>query len=117
MITINLKNLKFHSFHGIHEEEKILGNEYEVDAFVEFEETQSVIVHLNETIDYARIYDIIQQRMNIPCPLLETLAMETGLAIKNEFNQIQAVSVKITKKNPPISGFRGDVSVSWRKEF
>jgi dihydroneopterin aldolase len=117
MITINLQNLQFHSYHGIHEEEKILGNNYEVNALVEFQESQNVIAHLNETIDYSRLYDIIQKRMNIPCPLLETLVMETGLAIKNEFSQIKAVSLTITKKNPPISGLRGDVSVSWRKEF
>jgi len=117
MITINLESLQFHSYHGIHEEEKILGNDYVVKATVEFQETQNIIVHLNETIDYSRVYDIIQKRMSIPCPLLETLAMETGLAIKNEFSQIKAVSITVTKKNPPISGLRGDVSVSWRKEF
>jgi dihydroneopterin aldolase len=117
MITITLQNIIFHSYHGIHEEEKILGNEYEVNAVVEFPEGQNVIAHLNETIDYSRLYDIIQKRMNIPCPLLETLAMETGWAMKNEFQEIQVASITITKKNPPITGFRGDVSVTWRREF
>ena len=34
MITIHLHHLIFFACHGLHEEEKILGNEYEVNAEV-----------------------------------------------------------------------------------
>ena len=83
MITIQLQNLVFTSFHGIHEEEKILGNQYVVNAEVQFHERDEVIEHIHETVDYSIIYSIIRKRMSIATPLLETIVMEAG----NEIHQ------------------------------
>ncbi|MEP6616876.1 MAG: dihydroneopterin aldolase [Ginsengibacter sp.] len=116
MLTINLQQLKFYSYHGFHEEENILGNEYLVDAVVQFHETQQ-ITELGETINYTRLYEIIRQRMSIPSKLLEPLAMDIGNAMKEEFFQLQAVTITITKVHPPIAGFEGSVAVTWHKEF
>ncbi len=66
MITIHLYNLKFYSFHGVHEEEKLLGNEYEVNADVRFHEDQGGIHSLSQTINYAEVFEIIKKRMHIP---------------------------------------------------
>jgi 7,8-dihydroneopterin aldolase/epimerase/oxygenase len=116
MLTIHLRNLKFFAYHGYHEEEGIVGNEYEVDAMVQFHEPQ-VINHLDETINYTRLYSIIENRMQIPSKLLESLAMDIGATMKKEFLQIQSISITITKMHPPITGIRGSVAVSWHKEF
>lgn len=117
MVTVELKNLRFNAFHGIHEEEKILGNEYVVNAMVEFQENTDVIVHVNDTVNYASIYEIINKRMRIPTPLLETVAMETGDEIHHLFPQIKSVSLSITKMYPPIAGMQGSAVVSWKKQF
>ena len=117
MLTIHLQNLIFFSFHGYHEEEKILGNEYEVNASVQFDEGKQEITKLNETINYTRLIEIVRSRMNIPSQLLETLARDIGLAMKTEFEQIQAVNIRITKMHPPIRQLQGSVAVSWQKEF
>ena len=93
-----------------------MGNEYEVDAMVQFHEHPQ-INHLDETINYTRLYNIIKDRMQIPSKLLEPLAMEIGTSMKKEILQIQVISIKITKMHPPISGFQGSVAVSWHKEF
>lgn len=117
MVTVQLQNLRFNAFHGIHEEEKILGNEYLVNATVEFQEKTEVIVHVNDTVNYATIYEIIRNKMNIPTPLLETVAMETGNEIHQHFPQIKSVSLSITKMRPPIEGMEGSAAVSWNKQF
>lgn len=116
MLTIHLQNLKFFAYHGYHDEERILGNEYEVDATVQFHEPQE-INHIDETINYTRLYGIIENRMQIPSKLLEPLAMDIGTTMKKEFLQIQSISIKITKMHPPISGLQGSVAVLWHKEF
>ena len=59
MITVHLNNLKFTSFHGIYPEEKQLGNDYIIDALVEFHEEQHVITSIKDTINYVDIYNII----------------------------------------------------------
>lgn len=117
MVTVQLQNLLFNAFHGIHEEEKILGNEYVVNASVEFHERDEVIEHINDTVNYAVIYNIIKKRMSIPTPLLETIVMQTGNEIHRQFPDLKSISLSIKKMHPPIEGMRGAAEVSWHKEF
>jgi 7,8-dihydroneopterin aldolase/epimerase/oxygenase len=117
MITVHLYNLQFSSFHGIHEEEKILGNEYIVDASVEFHEEREVITSIKDTIDYEDIYNIIKERMSEPSPLLETVVMEIGNEIHNEFPQVRSINISLKKMYPPIEGIRGAAGVKWQREF
>ena len=116
MFTIHLHQLRFFSFHGIYEEEKILGNEYEVNASVTFIENETV-TELHQTIDYVRIYDIIKERMNIPIPLLETMAQDLAQQIYDADNRITSISIDVKKVYPPIPNFQGAVGVSYKKDF
>lgn len=117
MITVYLKDLHFHSFHGIHEEEKIIGNEYIVNTSVEFHEEPNVIISINDTINYADIYNIIRERMNVATPLLETVVMEIGNEIHHEFPSLKNINISLQKMNPPIEGIQGSAGVSWQRQF
>lgn len=117
MIIVQLHHLLFNAFHGIHEEEKILGNEYVVDASVEFHETPEVISHINDTVNYVTIYNIIKNRMSIPTPLLETIVMEAGNEIHREFPDLKSIYISIKKVHPPIEGMQGAAGISWHKLF
>jgi 7,8-dihydroneopterin aldolase/epimerase/oxygenase len=117
MVKVQLKDLLFNAFHGIHEEEKILGNQYVVNASVEFRERDKVIEHINDTVNYTIIYNIIKKRMSIPTPLLETIVMEIGNEIHKEFPHLKSVSVSLQKMHPPIEGMQGGAVVCWTKEF
>ena len=76
----------FYSYHGIHDEEKILGNEYELTADIQFDEEKEVIHSIQQTINYVDIYQLIQQRMSVPSPLLETVIMDIGTSIKKKYD-------------------------------
>lgn len=117
MITVQLHNLLFNAFHGIHDEEKILGNKYIVDADLEFHERHEVIEHIDETVNYAQVYDIIKSKMRIPTPLLETVVMQTGNEIHQKFPEVKSISISIKKMNPPIEGLQGFAQVCWHKQF
>ena len=117
MITIHLDKLRFNAFHGIHEEEKLLGNEYIVDCIVNFYENEEVIHHIDDTINYVTVYEIIKKRMAVPSHLLETVAMEIGYEIFATFPDVKCISVSITKVHPPIEAIQGSVGVKWHKEF
>jgi dihydroneopterin aldolase len=113
MLKIELSNLQFHSFHGIHEEEKKTGGSFTVDAVIFFEPENIPVRHLHETIDYSLLYEIIKRRMEKPTKLLETLATEMAQEILSTDNKIQEVSVKIKKLNAPIPFFNGEVSAEY----
>ena len=106
MFTINLHNLIFHSYHGIHEEERILGNEFEVNVNLSFI-ADEYITTLEQTINYATVYEIIKQRMLTATPLLETLVQDLTDEIRAFDNRIKSISVSVEKKNPPMPNMEG----------
>lgn len=116
MFTIHLNNLHFFSYHGLHEEESILGNEYEVDAAITFMVTEPITT-LHQTINYVKIHDIIKQRMKTPTALLETVAQDLAQHIHDADSRISSIYIKIKKMHPPIANFKGSVSVSYKKDF
>lgn len=114
MFKIELFNLQFHSFHGVHEEETKTGGNFEVNLVVFFEPETMPVKHLHETIDYTKLYAIIKQRMEKPTRLLETLATEIADKIMSEFLAVDEIAVAIKKLNPPIPFFSGSVSVEYK---
>ena len=116
MFTINLHNLIFHAYHGVYDEEKILGNTFEVNVALEFLPDKP-ITSLEHTINYATVYQIIKQQMALATPVLETLAQELAQKIYDFDNRIKSISVSVEKKNPPISNMEGSVSVHYKKTY
>jgi len=100
----------------VHEEERILGNNFNVNVSLSFKE-EDEITQLHQTINYAAVYNIIEQRMSIPTALLETIAQELVSSIRALDNRISSISVSIEKKDPPIAKMQGSVSVSLSKDF
>ncbi|MEP6512530.1 MAG: dihydroneopterin aldolase [Parafilimonas sp.] len=113
MLKIHLSGLRFHSFHGIHEEEKKIGGEFEVNASLLYEPKSIPVRYMTEIIDYTTVYRLIKDRMDVPTPLLETLATEIASDIFSSFLQVEDVILEIKKVTPPLTGFEGSISVSY----
>lgn len=116
MLNIQLKDLTFHAFHGLYEEERIIGGKFIVNADITFQET-GLIADINETIDYAGAYQIISGKMATPYPLLETLAMEIAEELRDSNRKIKKINISIFKLSPPIVNFKGNVGVTFSKEY
>lgn len=117
MMTISLKDLQFRAFHGIHEEEKILGNEYIVSCSVGFQVPGNTITHIDDTVNYQSLFELISQEMKVATPLLETLCINIEQAIHNRFPQIASCEIVISKLRPPVAGFTGSSAVTWEKNY
>lgn len=113
MLKIELSDIQFHSFHGVLEEERNTGGNFEINLAVYFKPAVLPIRHMNETIDYASLYEMVKLRMEKPTLLLETLATEIAQEVLNTFQEIKKVTVAIKKLNPPIPFFTGSVSVEY----
>ena len=116
MLTIQLNNLIFHAYHGLYEEEKIIGNDFEVNMDVTFNELKK-ITHIHETVDYVKIHGIIKKVMENPTPLIETVVQEMVDQIKLFDPKIVSVMVNIKKLNPAIANFNGTVGITYNKVF
>ena len=113
MLSIHLHHLLFYAKHGLYEEEKMLGNRFEVNITVNYHPPTIPITQLSNTIDYVSVYALVKQKMAVPTELLETLA--TGLAkdILTEFLLAEEVLVSIKKIQVPVLGMQGQVGVSF----
>jgi dihydroneopterin aldolase len=116
-ITVEINRLRFFAFHGLYEEEKKTGNEFEVTVRVSFNTGHEVITKLHDTINYVRLHTIIKEMMLHAEKLLETVAMKIAERIKDEFSNTAFVEVRIDKLNPPIIHFTGHVSVTFKKQY
>ena len=115
--TIELKGVIFFAFHGLHEEERKTGNEYEVDLAVKYIAAGKKITKIEDTVNYVRLFEIVKQEMEKPRNLLETIAMAITEKIQEQFSQVKEVEVRINKKNPPIINFSGSVAVIYSMRF
>ena len=119
MTEIFLEGLEFYAHHGYYEEEQSLGNRFQVDLKI-FTSVPEEGYHekLSLTVDYVKVYALINEQMKIKFKLLETLGERIIQKIVKDFQMIERVEVTISKFNPPISGLckRVAVTSTWNKK-
>jgi 7,8-dihydroneopterin aldolase/epimerase/oxygenase len=115
-ITIELRNLRFFAHHGWHDEEAILGNEFDVTFLGTFP-AKDPIESIYDTIDYAKIYDHIQTGFMQREKLLEMVAQNIIWEIEQSFPHLQTIQLSITKLNPMIPQFTGTVGITYTKDL
>ena len=102
---IELEEMRFWAFHGCLETEKKKGNLFLVDFKGELDMTQAAADdRLEDTVNYAEIYDVVKTQMGIPSDLLEHVAGRIVKEIERRFPQLVAFSVRVSKKKPPVDG-------------
>lgn len=116
-MTIELKGLHFFAYHGLYAEERKTGNEFEIDLSVTYQASEKIISHLNETVNYSQLYNLLKSEMQNSRGLLETFVMEVAEAIHLAFPFVKKVALTITKLQPPIVSFKGTVGVKYLKEY
>ncbi|MBQ9725625.1 MAG: dihydroneopterin aldolase [Neisseriaceae bacterium] len=67
--------------------------------------------NIDDTVDYSKVYAVIKQEMSVSSHLLEHVGRRIISAIKKEFKDIEKISLKISKLNPPVGRQMDNVSV------
>lgn len=105
MSRVELVDMEFFAHHGCFEEERVIGNKFIVNIWVECDCTKpSESDDINDALNYQTLYDIVKREMAIPSHLLEHVAGRILSAVKKSFPYIAAAQVKIDKLNPPLGG-------------
>ena len=90
MITIELNDLEFYAYHGVYEEEREKGNSFIVNLSVRGDFPMAVSDDdLSATIDYEKLFSLVQHEMEIPSNLLEHVVGRIRTSIKDEFPEIK----------------------------
>jgi len=111
---VSIDDIRIFAFHGLYPEERILGNWYILDVFMESDVTSDFSDDIANTIDYSQIYAICKQIMAIPVDLLETVAENIAQKIRAEISEDVSILVQISKENPPMGISSGRSTVVYR---
>lgn len=116
MQYLEFKELIFHSYHGVMPQERKVGNRYTIDLKLYFDfQRASQTDNLDDTINYASVYESIKQEMAIPSNLIEHVADRIIQRIKRDFPRIETVAIRLAKQNPPFGGDVKEVAVCMKK--
>lgn len=112
ILTISIKDAVFHSFHGVFEQEQIVGNDFQVSVDVIIPMSKEILNdNLSNTISYVDIYRITEQEMAKPSKLLENVAYRIICSLKDICDEILQIDVEIIKIAPPIAKIDGSARI------
>jgi 7,8-dihydroneopterin aldolase/epimerase/oxygenase len=115
--TIELNSIRFFAEHGMYEQEKRVGNEFEVDVSIACKSPKKIVTSIEQTVDYAEVYRILQEEFAKRQFFLETVAMKVADKLQHQFPVIETVKISIRKLNPPITNFSGTIGITYSKSF
>ncbi|HEY9542781.1 dihydroneopterin aldolase [Prevotella sp.] len=100
---ITLTNLRFHAFHGVMPQERIVGNDYTVSVEIGYDFSRAMVSdNVRDTLNYAEVYEVIAAEMRCPGKLLEYVAGRMGQKLMEVFPAIREMTLQIVKLNPPM---------------
>lgn len=116
MSKITLENMEFYAYHGCLEHEKQLGNIFQVTLAMELDTTLAGQTDkLDDTLNYQAVYDVVKAEMEMPSKLIEHVGQRILDSVFSQFPQIQQLSVKLSKFNPPLGAKVQAVSIQLEK--
>lgn len=100
---IVLQQVRFHAYHGVLPQERITGNDYVVDLRIKYNVKDATVSdQVEDTLNYAEVYQLVAQEMAVPSALIERVAGRIGDRLQRKYPSIEAIDLKIVKKNPPM---------------
>ncbi len=117
-MKIHLEEMVFYGFHGVHDEERKLGQRFVVSVLIHTAKEQDrKIHHLEDTLDYTKVYDLVKEVMEThQYHLLENCVNKILDEMFDRFNLIEKAEVAIRKPSVPIQGPLKYVEVAMERQ-
>jgi dihydroneopterin aldolase len=104
--------LEFFAYHGLYEEEKVIGAIFYVDVLLEMEMAEKVVL-IDQALNYVVIYNTAREEMANRQDLIETVAQNILERLTAAFPRLETISVTIRKPNPAGLFGSGTASVTF----
>jgi dihydroneopterin aldolase len=101
--TMRLERMQFYGKHGVFAEENKLGQRFYVTLDLQIDLSRAGRTDdLNETVNYAELYQTVKEIVEgPPFKLIEALAETIASRVLDAYAKIHEVTVRVTKPNPP----------------
>lgn len=101
---ITLKNVRFFAYHGVGEQETLVGNEFILDLRLKVSIEHAMLTDdVTDTVSYADVYEAVKAEMAIPSKLLEHVSGRIVRRLFHDFPQIEEINLVLAKRNPPMN--------------
>lgn len=120
MGKIRINNLKFYTKNGVLKEERILGQQLEIDVELTMDLTKAgKIDDVADTVNYAEVNDQIAARLEKDSfDLIEAVASAILDDIeKNHGQKLQKAMVRIRKYSVPMPGIFDNIEIEMEREL
>jgi dihydroneopterin aldolase len=119
MGRIAVEGMHFHAYHGYYERERIEGNHFIIDVYLDTDFERAAEEDLiSGTVNYELVYAEVKLVMKEKYLLLEHVAQQVLEKLAEKFSQrIQYLKVRVSKLNPPIDGVVDRVYIEMEKTF
>jgi dihydroneopterin aldolase len=111
---IRLTGMQFYAFHGALEEERTLGQAFELDVEVggDFSKRDEGSDDLHWTVDYTLLYRAVSEMfMRENYHLLETCASVIANGLLSKFPRVDEATVRVRKPHVPMGGLLKHIEV------
>lgn len=101
---IIVKNLEVFAHHGVHPEEKILGQKFLIDAIL-YTNLKAAVEQddLSKTINYSTAIKVLTDSMSkVPCDLIEKTVENLAKCLFLEFESLEKIKICLKKPMAPI---------------
>jgi dihydroneopterin aldolase len=100
---VSLRQVRFRAFHGVLPQERQVGADFLLDLKVGYPLAKAMLSDsVDDTLNYATLYDLMAREMRQPSKLLEHVAGRMAEAISQAFPQVTSIDLELTKLNPPL---------------
>lgn len=102
---IILEGMKFYGYHGRNEEERVLGQPFEVDLEVEIDLAPAgTSDDISDSVSYTDLFRVTKRHVEGPARNLVEAVAESIAGDILETYSVASVRVKVMKSSPPIKG-------------
>ncbi|MTI64988.1 MAG: dihydroneopterin aldolase [Firmicutes bacterium] len=106
MDKIIMKNLAFYGYHGVLQEENLLGQKFflDIELLTDLKEAGKTD-EVEKTVSYADVYSLVKDIVkNHKYNLLEALGENIAKEILEKFQRVVEITIKIKKPEAPVNG-------------
>lgn len=117
MGIVAINGLKIFARHGVYEQERRVGNDFEVTLHLDVPCSDAAMDtdNLSDTINYAEVVGIIKDEMSMPSRLLEHVAGRIRHRLEQTYHRkIAGGELTLAKLAPPIPAELASVSFTTR---
>jgi dihydroneopterin aldolase len=112
LTKLSIVNAEYYAYHGVKEEERLLGGKYQVDLDMWYDATSAIIKDdVQSAMNYEEAMFTISEVINSEEPyfLVETICNEILNLLMEKFSQLEKATVRVRKLSVPMRRVIGHI--------